>query len=80
MSNEARETNLLADVIAEQLKIKIQNREYKAGDRLPVRQLCEAFNTSETPVKQRSTSWRLRVWSSQRPNAACACGASALRI
>lgn len=52
MSNEACETNLLADVIAEQLKIKIQNREYKAGDRLPVRQLCEAFNTSETPVKQ----------------------------
>ena len=47
-----RETGLLANVIAEQLKHKIQSMEYRAGDRLPVRQLCEEFNTSETPVKQ----------------------------
>ena len=46
------EEGLLANVIAEQLKHKIQSMEYKAGDRLPVRKLCEDFNTSETPVKQ----------------------------
>ena len=46
------DAGLLANVIAEQLKQKIQNQEYKAGDRLPVRGLCEEFNASETPVKQ----------------------------
>lgn len=46
------ETELLADVIADQIRRKIESREYKAGDRLTVRRLCEAFSTSETPVKQ----------------------------
>lgn len=43
---------LLADEIAQKIKAKIQNRQYKPGDRLTVRLLCEEFGTSETPVKQ----------------------------
>ncbi len=52
MSTQEKDTILLANAIAEQLKLRIQNGTYKAGDRLPVRQLCETFNASETPVKQ----------------------------
>ncbi len=47
-----QESELLANVIADRLRKKIRNQEYKAGDRLPVRKLCEEFETSETPVKQ----------------------------
>lgn len=43
---------LLTDEIAQKIKAKIQNRQYKAGQRLTVRLLCEEFGTSETPVKQ----------------------------
>ena len=45
-------SELLADEIAQKIRDKIQNQEYKAGQRLPVRLLCEEFGTSETPVKQ----------------------------
>ena len=45
-------SELLADEIAQKIRVKIQNQEYKAGQRLPVRLLCEEFGTSETPVKQ----------------------------
>lgn len=43
---------LMADEIAQKIKAKIQNQQYKAGQRLTVRLLCEEFGTSETPVKQ----------------------------
>ena len=43
---------LLADEIAQKIRAKIQNQQYKAGQRLTVRLLCEEFGTSETPVKQ----------------------------
>ena len=53
MKNKTQqESELLADVIADRIRQKILKQEYKAGDRLPVRQLCEVFSTSETPVKQ----------------------------
>lgn len=45
-------SDLLANEIARVLKLKIQYEEYKAGDRLVVRKLCEDFGASETPVKQ----------------------------
>lgn len=43
---------LLADEIAQKIKEKIQNQQFKQGQRLPVRALCDEFGTSETPVKQ----------------------------
>ncbi len=45
-------SELLADEIAQKIREKIQNQQYKAGERLTVRLLCEEFGTSETPVKQ----------------------------
>lgn len=45
-------SELLADEIAQKIRAKIQNQQYKAGQRLTVRLLCEEFGTSETPVKQ----------------------------
>ena len=45
-------SELLADEIAQKIRVKIQNQKYKAGQRLPVRLLCEEFGTSETLVKQ----------------------------
>ena len=44
--------DLLANEIARIIKQKIQYEEYKGGDRLVVRKLCEDFGASETPVKQ----------------------------
>lgn len=52
MSNDNANTELLADEIAQKISIKIQTQEYKAGERLTVRRLCEEYGTSETPVKQ----------------------------
>ena len=43
---------LLANEIAEKIRSKIERQEYKQGDHLTVRRLCEEFGTSETPVKQ----------------------------
>lgn len=48
----SKEATLLADEIAKGLIWRIQMGQYKAGQRLPVRVLCEEFHTSETPVKQ----------------------------
>jgi len=45
-------SELLADEIAQKIRAKIQNQEYRAGERLTVRKLCEEFGASETPVKQ----------------------------
>lgn len=45
-------SELLADEIAQKIREKIQYQQYKAGERLTVRLLCEEFGTSETPVKQ----------------------------
>ena len=47
-----REGMLLADEVAQGITERIQSGYYKAGQRLPVRALCEEFGTSETPVKQ----------------------------
>ena len=44
--------DLLANEIAEKIRNKIECQEYKQGDHLTVRSLCEEFGTSETPVKQ----------------------------
>lgn len=44
--------NLLADEVARKIKKKIEFQEYKQGERLTVRKLCDEFNVSETPVKQ----------------------------
>ena len=52
MSKTDSESELLANVIADRLRDMIQKQEYRAGDRLTVRRLCEAFSASETPVKQ----------------------------
>lgn len=43
---------LLADEIARGISERIQSGKYKAGQRLPVRALCQEFGASETPVKQ----------------------------
>ncbi len=45
-------SELLADEVAQKIRTKIQYQEYKPGQRLTVRLLCEEFGTSETPVKQ----------------------------
>ena len=52
MDNIITGAELLADEIAQKIRDKIQNQEYKPGERLTVRRLCEEFGTSETPVKQ----------------------------
>lgn len=49
---EGKEATLLAGEIAKGLTWRIQMGQYKAGQRLPVRALCEEFHASETPVKQ----------------------------
>lgn len=43
---------LLADEIAQGIAERIQSGQYLAGQRLPVRALCQEFGVSETPVKQ----------------------------
>ncbi len=52
MENARDGAELLADEIAQKIRRKIQNQQYKAGERLTVRRLCEEYGTSETPVKQ----------------------------
>lgn len=52
MGQQHEGTELLADEVAQKIKAKIQNQQYKPGARLTVRLLCEEFGTSETPVKQ----------------------------
>ena len=52
MENPTKASELLADDIAQKIRTKIQNQQYKAGEKLTVRRLCEEFGTSETPVKQ----------------------------
>lgn len=45
-------SELLADELTQKIRAKIQNQQFKPGQRLTVRCLCEEFGTSETPVKQ----------------------------
>lgn len=52
MENPNSAAELLADEIAQKIRTNIQNQQYKAGEKLTVRRLCEEFGTSETPVKQ----------------------------
>jgi len=52
MEQMRSKAELLADEIAQKIRYKIQNQEYKAGERLTVRKLCEEYGASETPVKQ----------------------------
>lgn len=52
MTHTHNGAELLADEIAQKISAKIQTQQYKAGERLTVRRLCEEFGTSETPVKQ----------------------------
>ncbi len=49
---ECTRSELLANEVAQQIREKIQNQEYKANEHLTVRRLCDEFGTSETPVKQ----------------------------
>lgn len=44
--------DLLANEIAEKIRRKIERHEYRQGEHLAVRRLCEEFGASETPVKQ----------------------------
>ena len=44
-------TDSLTDIVYENIKQDILNREYAFGDKLTVRLLCEKYEVSETPVK-----------------------------
>ena len=44
-------TDSLTDIVYENIKQDILNREYAFGDKLTVRVLCEKYSVSETPVK-----------------------------